>query len=503
MRITTRTSVVMTATVADDLRRHVDRPDGQEDICVFTYRLSTGRTRRTAIVTSVLSPERGERHVHGNASIEGEYVLRAISYAHERGDGIGICHSHPGATGWQNMSGPDRDAEAGFANLTREITGFPLIGMTFAGKDHTWSARHWDLGDGADVEATHCDSVRVVGDVLAISWNDANVPPPFSNSAQVRSVSCWGPKVHASVVRRRVLVVGVGSVGLDVATRLAATGMTDVGVMDFDAVEVKNLDRLIGADRLDARLLRAKIAVARREMLSSATADSPRFDFFELSICEPEGLAVALDYDLVISCVDRPWPRAVLNQLAFADLIPVIDGGIAIDAFADGSGMRNATWRSHVIRPGRPCLVCNSQLDVSEVNLEVEGLLDDPTYVEGAEISSETGQNVAMLSISVAASLLAQFVSLNVGPGGIGDPGPVQYLLSTHTLEHLDCECRPGCAYESATATGDRRIDMTGRHVDAENQRESRQVATTLRLRLLRSLDSTLLSLRGWINRQL
>lgn len=490
----------MTAVMADDLAAHVDRDDGQEDICVFTYRPSTGRTRRTALITSVITPEHGERHVHGNASIEGDYVLRAAATAHERGDGIGICHSHPGGRGWQNMSRPDRDAEASFANLAREITGLPMIGMTYGGGDRSWSARHWDDGDGPDIAPTHCDSVRVIGDTLSVMWNEEMVPTPVGSGSQRRSVSCWGVRVHASLVRRRVLVVGAGSVGLDVATRLAATGMVDVGVMDFDRVEIQNLDRLLGARALDARLGHAKIDIARRQMLSASTAARPRFEFFDLSICEPAGLDAALDYDVVICCVDRPWPRAVLNEIAYTDLIPVIDGGIGIDAFEDGSGMRNATWRSHVIRPDRPCMVCNEQLDVSEVNLDIDGLLDDPAYIAGADLSPTTGQNVSLLSISVAASLLAQFVSLNVGPGGLGDPGPLQYLLSTHTLEHLHHQSRPGCTYEAGTAAGDDRMDMTGRHHAAEQNRSHRN-STSRRQRLLSCVDAALARLQRWVDR--
>jgi len=468
------TSVAMTAATADTLRTRVDRRDGQEDICLATYRPSTGATRTTALVTSVITPEPGERHVHGNASIEGDYVLRGAAIAQERREGLALCHSHPAGRGWQAMSAPDFDAESSFANLVRELTDFPLVGITYASGDRSWSARHWDHGTGPDVSPTHCSNVRVLGAHLDITWNSERVPGATAPRTQRRSVSCWGPEIHSNLVRRKVLVVGAGSVGLDVAVRLAATGMVTVGVMDFDSVEAGNLDRLIGATPVDAALRRPKKDLARRLLETAATAAAPSFGFYDHSICEPDGLAIALDHDVIICCVDRPWPRMVLNQIAYTDLVPVIDGGISIDVFHGGTGMRNATWRSHVIRPGRPCLVCNAQVDPSEVALDIQGLLDDPTYIAGAHRQHDTGQNVALLSLSVAASLLAQFVSLNVAPGGIGEPGPLQYLLSTHTLEHLTATSRPNCPYEEAEAAGDERQPLIGAHPAAEAQRSSR-----------------------------
>ena len=471
------TSVAMTAATAETVQAHIDRSDGQEDVCLATYQPSTGAKRTTALITSVITPEAGERHVHGNASIEGEYVLRAASVAHQRGEGLALCHSHPGGSGWQAMSAPDFDAESSFANLVREITGLPLVGITYAGRDRSWSARHWDDGTGPDVSPTHCDNVRVIRDHLCITWNNELVPGTEAARTQRRSVSCWGPEIHSDLVRRKVLVVGAGSVGLDIAVRLAATGMTNVGVMDFDTVEPGNLDRLIGATPADAALGRAKTDVASRFMHAATTANKPTFRFYDHSVCEPEGLAIALDHDVIICCVDRPWPRIVLNQIAYTDLVPVIDGGISIDVFDDGNGMRNATWRSHVIRPGRPCLVCNEQVDPSEVSLDIQGLLDDPDYIAGAGRTRGTGQNVALLSVSAAASLLAQFVSFNVAPGGIGDPGPLQYLLSTHTLDHLAAASRPSCPYEHAEADGDRRQHLTGDHPAAAAHRAKRATA--------------------------
>jgi hypothetical protein len=76
-----------------------------------------------------------------------------------------------------------------------------------------------------------------------------------------------------------------------------------------------------------------------------------------------------------------------------------------------------------------------------------------------------------VLSISAAASVLGRYVSLNVAPGGIGEPGPLQYILSTHTLERLDVTSREHCPVEAVIAEGDRAPNLTGRHEAADERR--------------------------------
>ena len=486
--MTRNASVAMTAKTERELLGLVVREDGQEDLCLATYRPSTGATRTTALISSVIPPGPGERHVHGNATITGDYILRGASIAKSEGLGLVLLHCHPGASRWQPMSGPDREAESSYANLAREFTGYPLVGMTLAGGDGTWSARKWDVGTGRDVDCTHAANVRVIGERLAISWNDSLVPPPSGNDRQTRTLSAWGDRCQADLARRRILVVGAGSVGLDVVVRLAASGVRSLTIMDFDNVEPRNLDRLIGATPRDARLRRPKTHVAFRQAAAAATATEPAIEITNLSICEPDGLQLALDCDLIFSCVDRPWPRAVLNSLAYTDLVPVIDGGIAIDTRADGS-MCNAIWRSHVIRPGRPCLACNRQLDLSQVMVDRQGLLDDPAYIAGADESGPPlGQNVAPLSASVSASLLAQYVSFSAAPANLGEPGPLRYSLNTHTLEHLGDQTRPHCPVEPTEGAGDQRPDLTGRHLRAEQQRHL-VASPGLGVRLLRRID--------------
>jgi molybdopterin/thiamine biosynthesis adenylyltransferase len=444
-------SVALTEAVDDALAAHLLRPDGQEDICLATYAVSTGATRQTALIREVHLPDLNERLVHGNATITGSYVLRVARIASQEGLGIAILHSHPRGRNWQGLSMADAEAEVSYQMLTETLTGLPLVGMTLAGGDRRWSARRWTSEGKQDAI-----SVRTIGSTLRLSFNEDLIPSPAAQARQRRTVDSWGPNVQNDVARMRVLVVGVGSVGLDIALRLAATGVRHVAVMDPDIVKLHNLDRLIGACATDALLATPKVAVARREMLRAGTAEDPQFAAWQLDVTTPDAEKVALDYDLIFSCVDRPLPRAVLNQIAYADLIPVIDGGIAIDVFEDGS-MRNATWRSHIARPGRPCLLCNGQIGPTQVAQDRDGSLDDPAYIAAAGVSKLGRQNVAVLSASVSSGLLALFTSLVASPGGRGEPGPLQYVLSTHTLKHLPATSLPHCRIEQRLGIGDHR----------------------------------------------
>lgn len=473
-------SVALPSGIEEQLRVHLLREDGQEDICLAFYKMSTGSMRACALLREVVLPSCGDRRVHGNVTVSGDYILRSALAAKEKKCGLAILHSHPFGRGWQKMSSMDMEAERGFSNMVREITGMPLVGMTLAGADISWSARHWDIGVGRSVAHSECENVRVVGDRLSISWNDEICPVPEFSRTQMRTISSWGEKTQANLARQKILIVGAGSVGLDLAVRLAATGMQNISLMDYDVVEPHNLDRLIGATPKDALLRRQKIHIAKREILKSATSLSPNIRISDYSVCEEQGLEQALDSDLVFSCVDRPWPRMVLNNLAYTDLIPVIDGGINISTGKDGK-MLSTTWRSHTIRHGYPCLVCLQQLNPQLAGFDRNGELDNPAYIKGAPHldPNRNAQNVALLSVSVTSALLQQYVGFCVSPGRPQNRpakvDPLDYFMVGGGGVYLDKHYAhtPNCIYEPDILGDDRQYDWTDKHPLAETERKT------------------------------
>jgi hypothetical protein len=494
-----RLAVAMTSELAGRLARHLDRPDGQEGLCFLLWQPSAGATRTTAVLTDAVWPQADEQLVHGNVSFTSAYFLRAAQQAAEAGAGLALVHSHPGGRGWQTLSSDDHAAEAGHAAQTAVLTGLPLVGLTLATRDGAYSARAWQRAGRRGYTPAWCESVRVIGDRIHVCWNDTLRPPPGFRPIQARTISAWGQAVQADLARLHVGVVGAGSVGALVAEALARVGVERITLLDFDTVELVNLDRLLHASPRDARLGRAKIEVLARALRRSATATHPQITAIEHSVVEAEGLAVALDCDVLFSCVDRPWPRAVLNLAAYAHLIPVVDGGILIDANAAGADrrMRGAEWRAHLAAPGRACLECLGQYDPALVQLERDGRLDDPSYLTDLPDNHplRRNQNVFPFSAATAAAEVLQLLAAVVAPAGIADTGAHLYHFTTGTLDRITEGCAPDCPYGTWLLTrGDAHaLTVTGPHTAAQAARASRAHAhRRWRNRLSRALDDLL-----------
>jgi molybdopterin-synthase adenylyltransferase len=448
-----RLSVALTGEIDTQLADHLLRIDGQEDLCFALYRPSAGARRDTCLLGEPILPREHERAVHGNASFTGEYFLRAAEQAERAGAGLALAHSHPGGRRWQDMSHDDVQAETRYAAQALALTGLPLLGLTLAG-DRAWSARRWQkTGPGVYARADG-ESVRVIAERLAITHNPNLCPPPPADERMTRTISSWGADTQQSLARQHVGIIGAGSVGALVGEALARTGVHHITIIDFDTVKTHNLDRLANATRLDVLRRRSKAQVLRDALVRYGTAPDLRVSAHELSIVEPDGYHAALDCDVLFSCVDRPWPRQLLDHIAYAHLIPVVDGGIAIRA---RPRLTSADWKAHIAAPGRPCLECLGQYLPAEVSLERTGDLDDPAYIQTLpdDHPHRANENVYAFSMACASLEILQWLSMSVAPLDIADVGAWNFHFVTGSLDQTRPRCKPGCLKQDILAAGD------------------------------------------------
>lgn len=471
-------SVAMSTQIHDALQGHLLRRDGQEDLCFAIWHPSRGTRRTTALISDLILPQTGDRKVHGNVSFLPAYFERALGVAMKAGAGLVLLHSHPGGTAWQGMSLDDIRAEEGNAGAVLGATSLPFVGLTIAG-DGGWSARFWEKTAPHRFRRMDCTHVRVAGDKLRLTYNDGLIPRSAFREQLRRTTSSWGPGVQADLGRLHFGIVGAGSVGAIIAEGLARTGISRLTLIDFDGIEPHNRDRLLHASEAAAQARVSKVRNLEKALRDSATAEDFRVTTVEYGVGEEEGYRHALDCDVLFSCVDRPLGRSILNFIAYAHLIPVVDGGILVQR-TPKKLLKGAEWRAHVAAPGRRCLSCLGQFDPGLVAADRAGQLDDLSYIERLPENHviRQNENVFAFSLGAAALQLNQALAMIVAPLDVADPGAQLYHFTTGEIDiERKRQCDATCSYPGLTALGeDTGLVVTAESKTAESARESRAI---------------------------
>lgn len=434
------------------LARH-RRGERQEDLCFALWRPSTGARRTTALVFELILPMEGEHDLHGNASFDGSYLSRVIRLARGNRAGVAFLHSHL-TPGWQEMSDEDVAAERDRIAPPSRAVGYPAVGMTL-GTDGAWSARVWNR-ERHRFRRSWCRKVRVVGSGgfrvtrHPCFGDDGGVVPE-----QRRTVSTWGSESQADLAGLTVGIVGVGSVGCQVAEALARLGVRRLVLIDADRVERHNLDRLLYAGRND--LGRRKVLLAAKHLKRHATASGFRVEALAGRIEQRDCFLRALDCDLLFAAVDRPLPKDVVNHLSFVHCIPVIFGGIYAANKANGK-LGQASWSVVTVDPERRCLRCDGQYTTADITMERDGSLDRPDYLRNlrADGAVAQGGNVFPFSANLASFMVLEMIRLVIGeqwwPGG---GNRMEFSFIPRRLSGGADRCAENCVVRSRVARGD------------------------------------------------
>lgn len=223
------------------------------------------------------------------------------------------------------------------------------------------------------------------------------------NDRYDRQIGLFGNVGQNRVAHARVVILGVGGLGMPLVQQLAYLGITSWAVADSDLVDVTSLNRLVGATRDDIDIPKAAIA----ERLIRAVHPDADITVLPVDLPHESITAAGANATVVIGCFDKETPRLIATELCSTYGVPYID--VAAEVIST-PGDPVYGGRVVVAADGTGCLSCLDVLDTKELARErmsdEQRRVDDVIYGVDRKALSGSGPSVVTLN-SVVASLAA------------------------------------------------------------------------------------------------
>ncbi|HSQ40654.1 MAG TPA: molybdopterin-synthase adenylyltransferase MoeB [Fibrobacteraceae bacterium] len=154
----------------------------------------------------------------------------------------------------------------------------------------------------------------------------------------------FGVEGQRKLKAARVLMIGTGGLGAPVGLYLAAAGVGHLGLVDFDQVDISNLQRQVIHGSGNIGMSKVRSAEARLRDINPLIQIEPH----EMRLDSSNALDVIRDYDMVVDCSDNYTTRYLINDACVLLDKPDVFGSVS--AF---TGQATVFWVSR-----GPCYRC-------------------------------------------------------------------------------------------------------------------------------------------------
>ncbi len=134
-----------------------------------------------------------------------------------------------------------------------------------------------------------------------------------------------GPQGQQKLLDSRVLVIGAGGLGSPILLYLAAAGVGTLGIVDFDTVDLSNLQRQIVHSTSD---IGKSKTLSAQEHLQSLNPDVKVIPYTE-ALSSHNARQIIQSYDLIIDGSDNFPTRYLVNDACVLENKPLLYGAIS------------------------------------------------------------------------------------------------------------------------------------------------------------------------------
>lgn len=134
----------------------------------------------------------------------------------------------------------------------------------------------------------------------------------------------FGQAAQDKLLNAKVLVIGAGGLGCPALQYLAAAGVGNIGIVDFDIVEISNLHRQVLYTVADVGSLKAETAVKKLQALNPEI----KLRSYPVMLSTSNALDMIEEYDLVIDGSDNFATRYLVNDACVILNKPLVYGAV-------------------------------------------------------------------------------------------------------------------------------------------------------------------------------
>lgn len=235
----------------------------------------------------------------------------------------------------------------------------------------------------------------------------------YSRHFQLQEI---GEQGQAKLKSASVLVIGAGGLGCPVLQYLAAAGVGNIGIMDFDVVEASNLQRQILFNESDIGKSKASCAADRLNTFNPhirVTAINEKLTTLNIR-------SIFSEYEIIVDGTDNFATRYLINDgcvlldkpFVFGSLYK-FSGQVSVFNYLNSDGSRSATYRDLFPVPPDPGTV--SDCVDSGVLGSVAGIIGTIQATEVIKLITASGNSLAGSILMINAGNL-EFKKWNISP---------------------------------------------------------------------------------------
>lgn len=176
------------------------------------------------------------------------------------------------------------------------------------------------------------------------------------------SLTDFGKKGQLKLKNSSVLVIGAGGLGVPLLQYLAAAGIGTIGIIDYDCVEISNLQRQVLYETKDQGISKAKLAAQKIQNLNPEI----NIAYYPILLDSNNILALFKNYDIIADGSDNFPTRYLVNDACVLLEKPLIygsvfryEGQVSVFNYKNKDGKFGPNYRDLFPEPPPPNVVPN------------------------------------------------------------------------------------------------------------------------------------------------